>query len=1184
MGTDLSLYRAAIGNFSAKSFFFFRVNLCALPFHILIWVYTSMIILGKLTCCFTQYLFLRSRRVTFSTFSPSSKKSIYLSWLFFFSLINRILLIIGGIESNPGDSPPPTSRFSFATFNIDSLLARDGCKLAAIEGIDSIYKFDLFGICESYLTPSIENQQISLEGFSPEPFRSDCPSLGSRPKGGVCLYYKDHVPIKRRTDLEFLEECIICEIVIQKKKFFYILAYRSPNQSVELFSNFMAKLQLTFEKINLENPFAIILTGDLNCRSPLFWDEESFESTEGKTLSNFTLLNGLEQLINHPTHFPRPGVETCIDHIFTNQTNAIIDSGVIPSTDPCCKHSIVFGKVNMSIPTPPPYKRTIWEFSKANVGNIRASLSAIDWVQLFEGKNPTEMVELFQKKLLEIMKACIPNKMKIFNDRDAPWITPEVKSTIRKNKRVFKKWIANGRKPDDRVVLARIQFETNKVINKAKNDYLSDLGSKICDPNTGQKCFWTAFNRLLNNKKITNIPPLIENNKYIACFKEKAKIFNDYFALQCRPLVTPSSLPPFRPLTNERLSEIPIELDKICAIISKLNSKKASGFDGISIAMLKLCTKEVAIPLSLIFKCCLSHGIFPAQWKKANVQPVHKKNSRQIKSNYRPISLLPICSKIFEKIIFDHMYSFLLTNKLLSKNQSGFRPGDSTINQLLSITTEIFNAFENLDETRAVFLDISKAFDKVWHEGLCFKLKQNGIDGNLLKLLSSFLADRKQRVVLNGTCSEWEGVLSGVPQGSVLGPLLFLIYINDLTDNINSNIRLFADDSSLFIKVRTIEEAQALLSTDLETITAWATQWKMEFNPEIAKQAIEVIFSTKYKRDVHPPLSCNGIPVSRQEWTKHLGFHLDEKLSFKKHVSEAIIKAKKGIALLKFLSKYINREKLDLAYKMHVRPHLEYGDVIFHARSADLMKLIESVQYQAGLIVGGCWKGTSREKLYKELGWESLADRRIFRRHSLYYKILNQETPEYLTEHLLTSPPSGTNRYKNSFFPFCYNTWQDLDPALKGADSLSKFKSNYLKNIRPKKQNFYGIIDRTGIPRLTRMRVDFSDLRDHRFNHSFRCNSPICDCTGGIESTEHFFLHCPKFNSQRQTLLSNIATALNTDISVFPDSHLTEILMYGSPSFNNVTNKIILTASLHYIKSTGRFNQIEAYRDITPLP
>ena len=170
---------------------------------------------------------------------------------------------------------------------------------------------------------------------------------------------------------------------------------------------------------------------------------------------------------------------------------------------------------------------------------------------------------------------------------------------------------------------------------------------------------------------------------------------------------------------------------------------------------------------------------------------------------------------------------FLHSNDLLSDNQSGFRPGDSTINQLLSITHDIYVSFENQSETRAVFLDISKAFDKVWHEGLLYKLHCSYIDGNLLNLLSSFLSNRFQRVVLNGTHSDWLPLKSGVPQGSVLGPLLFLVYINDLTDNISSNIKLFADDSSLFTRVDGINVTHSRLVRDLETIKKWAYQWKM---------------------------------------------------------------------------------------------------------------------------------------------------------------------------------------------------------------------------------------------------------------------------------------------------------------------------------------------------------------------
>ena len=238
-------------------------------------------------------------------------------------------------------------------------------------------------------------------------------------------------------------------------------------------------------------------------------------------------------------------------------------------------------------------------------------------------------------------------------------------------------------------------------------------------------------------------------------------------------------------------------------------------------------------------------GIFPDIWKKANVLPVHKKESRQIKKNYRPISLLRICGKIFEKVIFDAIYEHLTDNQLLTPNQSGFRPGDSTVNQLLYITHRIYAAFEEFPsrETRAVFLDISKAFDKVWHDGLILKLKNHGISGPLLALIESYLSNRKQRIVLNGKCSEWSSITAGVPQGSVLGPLFFLVYINDLVDDLSSDAKLFADDTSLFTIVYDENIAAEQLNNDLKIISEWAYQWKMQFNPDKTKQAVQVIFS-----------------------------------------------------------------------------------------------------------------------------------------------------------------------------------------------------------------------------------------------------------------------------------------------------------------------------------------------------
>ena len=194
----------------------------------------------------------------------------------------------------------------------------------------------------------------------------------------------------------------------------------------------------------------------------------------------------------------------------------------------------------------------------------------------------------------------------------------------------------------------------------------------------------------------------------------------------------------------------------------------------ITIHMLKICGDSILKPLELISKLCLENVKFPIKWKKANVVPVHIKNNKQLIENYRPVALLPVCGKVLEQLIYNKMFEFFTENELISHSQSGFKPGDSCISQLLCITHDIYQSLDDGLETRAVFLDISKAFDKVWHEALLFELKQNDILGNLLNVITNFLYQRKQRVVLNGQHSCWTNVQAGVPQGSILGPLFIL--------------------------------------------------------------------------------------------------------------------------------------------------------------------------------------------------------------------------------------------------------------------------------------------------------------------------------------------------------------------------------------------------------------------------
>ena len=309
--------------------------------------------------------------------------------------------------------------------------------------------------------------------------------------------------------------------------------------------------------------------------------------------------------------------------------------------------------------------------------------------------------------------------------------------------------------------------------------------------------------------------------------------------------------------------------------------------------------------------------------------------------------------------------------------------------------------------------------------------------------VSSYLNERKQRVLLNGDESDWGIVESGVPQGSVLGPLLFLIYINDLEKGIKSNINFFADDTSLFSIVTDPTLSAVELNHDLNLIGQWAHQWKMSFNPDPNKQAIELLFSRKINSSNHLSLYFNNQEVCRDTDHKHLSLILDTKLTFTKHITQKISIARKGIGIIKYMPSYAPKRILDQMYKIFVRPHLDYCDIIYHLPSLTnlsdssinlnfMMQSLESTQYQAALSVLGAWKGSRKISMYEELGWESLSDRRWFRRLCQFYKIQNDLAPLYLKEaipqprtflygqrreNVLHEIPCRTTRFFNSFYP-----------------------------------------------------------------------------------------------------------------------------------------------------------------------
>ena len=1108
---------------------------------------------------------------------------------FLASYILFCLFLSGDVEVNPGPSKEPN--LSVCHWNLNSVWVDDFIKIKQLSAFLNIYKFDIVCLGETFLNSEIsdDDSRLAIDNYMIK--RCDHPSDTKR--GGVCIYYQDHLGIEVKPQLTTLDECLVVEMKTGANRFFLCVCYRSPSQTSDEFDVFSRKWEETIININNLSPTAAIFLGDFNVKNSDWWSGD-ITDPEGREIQNLATQHGLRQIIDGPTHLLENSF-SCIDLIFSSANHLVLDSGIFPSLHPRCHHQIIFCKLNFQIPFAPSYKRIIWDFSRANPVLIRRAVDMVDWDGCFEGLDVDGRVTFLTSTITNIMSNFVPNKVITIRNKDAVWMTAEIKIALHEKSKIYEHYVKNGRRKEDLKILHEHQSRCRRAVRDAKKSYFSRLANNLTDPNLGSKKYWSILNQFLHKRKSPRIPPVRDTrNTLIADVTTKANIFNKHFANQCSLIDTDSVLPQQTFATNLRINNIPLDEAKILALIRALTINKAHGWDNISVQMIKICDESLVKPLMKVYQNSLDSCIFPSKWKKANVVPVYKnKGDKCVVKNYRPVSLLPIFGKIFEKCIFDSVYTYFENNNLFTNSQSGFRKGDSCVSQLLSITHDIlvgFDANPPLD-TRGIFLDISKAFDRVWHDGLIFKLKSYGVSGSLLLLIQNFLSGRSQRVVLDGQASEWTEVLAGVPQGSILGPLFFLIYINDLPEGIISMIKIFADDSSLFSLILDQIRCSIELNSDMQKVSEWAHQWKMSFNPDPSKQAVEVYFTRRLNPPDPPEINFNNAAVATQDHQKHLGLILDQELAFDRHIDEKINKANRGIGLIRRLRVFLPRDSLVTIYKAHVRPHLDYGDIVYdRPGNSSFSDKIESVQYGACLAITGCFRGTSREKIYNELGFESLADRRLSRRLIFFYKIINDFAPAYLSNVLppqrgeeerragrrmrppFRVPFCRTERYRDSFFPFCINEWNNLDEHIRNLPSISLFKQAILDFFRPSANSIFGVTDNNGVVLLNRLRVDFSHLREHKFRHNFADTvDPFCNCrNNSIETTQHFLIHCSDYSNDRLVMFDNL---LQLDINLLPlnPRTLCRTLLYGDPSFSFAQNHNILTITIKFLCDSRRF-------------
>ena len=575
-------------------------------------------------------------------------------------------------------------------------------------------------------------------------------------------------------------------------------------------------------------------------------------------------------------------------------------------------------------------------YAKGCYDDMNAYLGSVDWPAMFDGKSFQDSYDIFVDTIKRAERRFIPLSRRR-PGKSAPWIDHELKKLIKEKRRLWQ--IVRACRNKDEVKLLRYKELVKLVKNRITCSVENYESSLAFDKKNPKRVYHYIKMR---QKTRQGLDLLTDADKVYTSPEVIANIMNNHFASCFTPDPVMDDLPVFPSRSNSSISDCEFTVEDVSRRLEALDASKSPGGDELHAAVFKRCAWTLAVPLCYFFRRSMDEGVLPVSWSEANVTPLYKKGDRAAKENYRPISLTSIACKTMERIVRDNIMFHLFQNNLLSKEQHGFVPRKSCVTNLLEsadLLTRSLAARENLD---VLYLDFSKAFDTVSHKLLMVKLAAYGVAGNVLRWIEKFLANRRQRVVMGTARSEWVGVTSGVPQGSVLGPLLFTIYINDLPDMISSICKLYADDSKLFAS-NAVE-----LQQDIHAVTSWCNTWLMRLNASkchilhIGKHNPHVVYH------VDTAEGRAELTVSKTE--RDLGVEVSETLHVGEQVHKAASKANAMLGLMK--KTFVTRDSTiwKKIYTTHVRPHLEYAVQAWCPYQRGDINKLEKVQRRASKI------------------------------------------------------------------------------------------------------------------------------------------------------------------------------------------------------------------------------------------
>lgn len=800
-------------------------------------------------------------------------------------------------------------------------------------------------------TKNIDSREASLKNIGLN-FKYEIPS---KSKGGVGLIYDENTSVIERTDLKLKRnisndiELDIENLWVETNDNLVIgVIYRHPGGNKEGLDIFTKYIENNMIKINQEKKKCII-TGDLNI--------DGLKIDQCNHICNF-FDSALEQYfiptISHPTRITEKSI-SLIDHIIINhnflKASQNVSTGILyhGMTDHLPIHINVKTLTREEKETRPKIRI----YGTKNMENYKRIMSSSDWTEFYYTEDINKAVDILYKTHIFAFNKAFPLKqLSRKRAKDKKWVTTGLKKSIQEKSKLYKLYLSKPTMKNKQKYSAYRNILTS-CIRKAEDLYFMKLME-----NTKNNLFhlWKVFGSIINPKKIkrdNQIKELLFDNKKLTSNVDIANAMNEYFTsigetLNANITSNKESKTYLKNRTTQTFFLFPTDSEEIIKLIGKINPRKAGGSDNISPKILRENISIYADKLTHIINLSFKTGIVPEKFKLGKVIPIFKKENNLLPENYRPITLLSSLNKILEQVMYNRIYSFLIKHDILYKYQFGFRLNHSTSLALIEIIDNIMNKLEQDNYVAGIFLDLSKAFDTVDHTILLEKLEHYGIRGLTHSWFKSYLTNRKQYVVINNTQSTVRTVKCGVPQGSVLGPLLFLIYVNDIATSLEENniIRLFADDTNIFMYNKSPQRLKENMNSAISNLFEWFNANKLTVN--LGKTSY-TIFKKKKKKT---PSYLNDIKIGntvihRVKSSKYLGVTIDENLDWKHHISnlkKSLIKIKNSFKIIK--NHVPEHNKIQL-FNSYFYSKIQYGIEVYGQASSKLIKQLQIQQSRA---------------------------------------------------------------------------------------------------------------------------------------------------------------------------------------------------------------------------------------------